>query len=491
MHSASAVALGASLFGAVTAVPSQSPYSVFTNSSNEWDPQTKFGFPNTTAFTEATTRWNTLIDPSYSIAITPATEDDVVKALKIARSIDLPFLATGGRHSSSITLDQVENGLAIDLTGLDSVDVDSDAATVTIGGGVRFRDILDPVYQAGFQTPVGSCACPGMVGATIGGGIGRYQGLHGLIIDNLLSVRLVTAEGDLIDVSGDSNSDLFWAVRGAAANFGIITSATYQLHPLVNGGDVLSADFVLPASSNASYFDLIEALQDNIPAELATISIVAYNDTADEAQILVNWVYIGPEAEGRLAIAPILDLNPVHQNISVVPYNKLLESAAYGLGSSDCASTPNKGYGVNFRNLSSSTYQSAFQTLNDFYAEHPGGRGSSLELEIFAPQGVQAVAKDATPYPWRDTLGYAGISFTFETAEAEKAGDTSAEQIRSALAATSGYDGLAVYVSYAHGDETLEQYYGDNLQRLIELKSQWDPDSVFRFYHPLPTSTTA
>ncbi len=121
-----------------------------------------------------------------------------------------------------------------------------------------------------------------MVGATVGAGVGRYQGVNGLIIDSLLSVRLVTAEGQLVDVSADSNPDLFWAVRGAAANFGIITSATYQLHPQINNGQVLNADFILPASSNGSYFDLLQSLQDTIPAELATISIVAYSDALNE-----------------------------------------------------------------------------------------------------------------------------------------------------------------------------------------------------------------
>jgi FAD/FMN-containing dehydrogenase len=121
-----------------------------------------------------------------------------------------------------------------------------------------------------------------MVGATIGGGVGRYQGLNGLIVDSLLSVRLVTAEGMLIDVSNTSNPDLFWAIRGAGANFGIITSATYRLYPLTNDGLVMNADFIFPASSNASYFDIIQSLQDTIPAELATISIMEYNGTSDE-----------------------------------------------------------------------------------------------------------------------------------------------------------------------------------------------------------------
>lgn len=121
-----------------------------------------------------------------------------------------------------------------------------------------------------------------MVGATIGAGVGRYQGVDGLIIDSLLSVRLVTAEGKLIDVSEDSNPDLYWAVRGAGANFGIITSATYQLHPQINNGQVLNADFIFPASSNGSYFDILQSLQDSIPAELATISIMEYNATVGE-----------------------------------------------------------------------------------------------------------------------------------------------------------------------------------------------------------------
>ena len=131
-------------------------------------------------------------------------------------------------------------------------------------------------------TAIGTCSCPGMVGVTGGGGIGRFQGVNGLLIDSLLSVRLVTAKGKLINVSEDSHSDLFWAIRGAAPNFGIITSATYRLHKPTNGGQMFSADFILPASANASYFDILQGLQGTIPAELSTITILTYNDTINE-----------------------------------------------------------------------------------------------------------------------------------------------------------------------------------------------------------------
>ena len=106
------------------------------------------------------------------------------------------------------------------------------------------------------------------------------------MLDNLLSARLVTAEGNLIDVSADSNSDLFWGIRGAGHNFGIVTSAVFRIHPLINGGQVMNADIVLPAAANASYFDALQALEENMPAELATITIMEYNSTTGEVSTL-------------------------------------------------------------------------------------------------------------------------------------------------------------------------------------------------------------
>lgn len=121
-----------------------------------------------------------------------------------------------------------------------------------------------------------------MIGVTGGGGLGRFQGVNGLLVDSLLTVRLVTGNGTMLDVSQDSNPDLFWALRGATPNFGIVTSATYRLYEPTNGGQIFSADFILPASANASYFDILQGLEGSIPAELSTITLLGYNDTTDE-----------------------------------------------------------------------------------------------------------------------------------------------------------------------------------------------------------------
>jgi len=115
---------------------------------------------------------------------------------------------------------------------------------------------------------------------TLGAGIGRYQGVFGLLIDALVSVRLVTAAGNLITVSATSNPDLFWAIRGAGANFGIITSATYKLHPQINGGQLTNVDFAFPANQSSAFFNALASYNGSMPAKLASVSLITYDATA-------------------------------------------------------------------------------------------------------------------------------------------------------------------------------------------------------------------
>lgn len=192
----------------------------------------------------------------------------------------------------------------MDLSQLNGLIVNQTAGTLTVGPGVRIGDILDPVYNAGFEiresvwfpsqlgldlisdVETGSCSCPSLIGATIGAGIGRWSGVYGLLIDALLSVRLVTANGRVLHVDGHSNPDLFWGIRGAGANFGIITEATYQLQKVQTGngtgqGHVMNVDLLIPAEQNLTYFKILESFSGIMPANLAVVSIVNYNETAE------------------------------------------------------------------------------------------------------------------------------------------------------------------------------------------------------------------
>ena len=116
-----------------------------------------------------------------------------------------------------------------------------------------------------------------MVGATLGGGIGPYQGLHGMIIDALESVTIVTGKGDIVNASASENSDLFWGVRGAGQNFGIVTSATFALHDQTNGGYALNGDFLFAPSDNATIYQILENFTQDQPDALSLTTAIQYS----------------------------------------------------------------------------------------------------------------------------------------------------------------------------------------------------------------------
>ncbi|KAK6218305.1 Type I Iterative PKS [Pestalotiopsis sp. IQ-011] len=464
----------------------------FSDASYGWSPETIVSIQGTPEFENATERWDIYMEPTYSVAISPASEADVVTAVKAAQEHGLPLLATGGRHGFSTTLGQMKGGVAIDLSQLDSVVVDKNSSTLTIGGGVHFGQVFDPVYNAGFQVPTGTASCPGMVSVTVGGGIGRLNGLDGMVLDSLLSVRIVTANGTLLEASETSNSDLFWGIRGAGHNFGVIVSATYQLYPLYNGGDWTSVDLIVPLEKNVSYFDAVASLLP-LPAQLTVQTMVTYNTATNQTQLMASLVYGGSQEDALKAMAPVLDLGPFdYQNVSTIAWNKLASEAMFQIGAAICVRGGiSDVYGFNLKAFDAPTWSSSLQKMSDFYAANPDARGSVILLESWPNEAVQAVPEDETAYPWRDVTTYGLIQFRWGDlgdVASQTAANSLGPELRSDFAATSGYDGLTVYVNYAAGDESLEQIYGDKLPRLASLKAKYDPDNVFKFYHALPTS---
>ncbi|RYP19810.1 hypothetical protein DL765_003156 [Monosporascus sp. GIB2] len=461
--------------------------------SAQWSSGTTLSFPGSESFTSSTERWTIFEAPTYAAAIKPATEADVVQAVNLATANGIPFLATGGRHGYTTTLGAIQNGLAIDLSHFGTVLVDKAAGTLTIGAGVRFRDIYDPVFDAGFEIQTGTASCPGMIGLTLGAGVGPWNGVHGLLIDALVSLRVVTANGTIVEASKDRNPDLFWALRGAGANFGIVTYATYKLQRQVNQGQIFSGDFVIPAEQNGPYFRLLEAYDGGRLSDKLSIStFMSYNLSTGVPQITANWAYLGPVEEGYEALAPVLNLKPIIGGLRVYPWNTFIRTVAGGADAYLCLDGQLRDiYTVNARNISASTYQIVFRKMSAFFDKYPTARASTIRIAMLPNQATLAVPDDETAYPWRDTLAYIDIILSWDgtnCAAAVKAGAESlGRAVRDDLAATSGYPTLAVYVNSAHGDESLESIYGaSKLQRLSALKKDWDPTNVFAFNNALP-----
>ncbi|KAI1455543.1 hypothetical protein F4805DRAFT_270517 [Annulohypoxylon moriforme] len=465
--------------------------TLLSNGTYQSSPGTTISYANTSAFDSVTERWTDYEPPTYAAAISPSTEADVVNAVKMAKEYNVPILATGGRHGYSTTLGKMKDGIAIDLSQLNSVEINKTAKTLTVGPGVRFRDMFDPVYKAGFQIQTGTCSCVGMIGATLGGGIGRLHGLDGMIIDALQSVRLVTADGEVLEASEHSNPELFWGIRGAGFNFGIVLSATYELHPLYKKGIWTSADIIITAENNATYFDTLEKMFP-FPAQMALETILNYNTTLNEPQLMISILYAGSQKEAVKAMDPILKLRPSYSSIKELTWNEVSSQSSFNLDSLICEDKHIWDiWSANLRNVSAAVLKSSFEDLASFWRDYPSARLSQVTYESWPIQATVAVSEDSTAYPWRDTTTYVLIEMNWDGADdpVKETANYVAQKIRSGLAASSGYGGLAVYVNYSHGDETLDQMYGaSKLNRLIALKRAYDPNNTFRFYNALPTS---
>ena len=175
--------------------------------------------------------WNGMIDRRPALIVRAAGAADVVAAVNFARDENLPLAIRGGGHSASGT-SVSDGGLMLDLSLMKEVRVNLARRTARAQAGLTWGEFDAATQAHGLATTGGVVSTTGIAGLTLGGGIGWLGRTHGLSCDNLLSVDIVTADGQLRTASADEHADLFWAVRGGGGNFGVVTSFEYQLHPI-------------------------------------------------------------------------------------------------------------------------------------------------------------------------------------------------------------------------------------------------------------------
>lgn len=237
--------------------------------------------------------------------------------------------------------------------------------------------------------------------------------MYGLGLDSLLSVRIVTGTGEIVTASKESNSDLFWGLRGAGHNFGVVTSATYKVYPLANGGAVQSADLVFTSVQVGDVFKTFERLReesgDLFPPELSAIATIVFSPEVGEATVVVNLTYPGPVDSFHNLAQPFLNLKPIVQVVQTVPFNKATQSIAFGVDSlTRVKGKPHSIFGANVRKIDAATWTDVFHKTNALFASIPRAReGSVVVLEMYNSEVLKAVPEGQTAYPWRDSGGYA------------------------------------------------------------------------------------
>ena len=431
--------------------------------------------PDSDGYDEARSTWNAMIDRRPALIVGCRGTKDVVAAVKFARDNKLLVSVRGGGHHIAGNA-VCDDGLMIDLSAMDSVEVDTDKKTARVGPGASLGDVDRATQEYGLATPTGINSTTGIAGLTLGGGFGWLSRKYGMTVDNLLSADIVTADGELRRASPEVNEDLFWAIRGGGGNFGVITSFEFQLHEV--GPEVLAGLVFYPHDAAPDVLRRYREFVAGAPDELTCWAILRkapplpfLPEEAHGTDVLVlATVYAGSIAEGEQLAAPLREFGePIAAH--VVPHQFAEFQAAF-----DPLLEPgsrNYWKSHDFTELE----DGALDTMVEYAEQLP-----TDQCEIFIAHlggAVNRVPSHATAYPHRDVEFVLNVHTRWEEPEQD------AECIawaRDFFKATAPYATGGVYVNFMPYDEEerVKSAYGENYERLQELKAKYDPDNLFR-----------
>jgi FAD/FMN-containing dehydrogenase len=434
-------------------------------------------------YEEARAIWNGLIDRRPALIVQCTGAADVVDSVNFAREHDLLLSIRAGGHNVAGNAVN-DGGLMIDLSAMRGVRVDPSTQTVRVQGGATLGDLDRETHLFGLAVPAGVVSTTGVAGLTLHGGTGHLRRKHGLSIDSLLSVDIVTADGQMRTASATENEDLFWAVRGAGSNFGVVTSFEFQAHPV--GPMVMVGAIFYPFDDAPA---LLRAWRDYVttaPEELSSI-VLLWTVPPGEAfpaehhgkpVVVVAACYSGSVEEGDPVVQPLRELAQPLIDVSG-PWPWL------GLQSGFDALFP-KGafYYWKSRALAALTDE-AIEVIADYGARRP----SPLTDIVVWHQGgaMSRVGETDTAYGGRDAafLVTGEASWDDPALNEEAIGWGRAFWGAIGLHSTGG-----MYLNFAGLGEEKEALvkagYGLNFERLTALKAKYDPTNLFRMNLNIP-----
>ncbi|WP_254543801.1 FAD-binding oxidoreductase [Halomarina pelagica] len=437
--------------------------------------------PDDPGYDEARRIWNGMIDKRPALIARCRGPADVAAAVNFARERDLPVAIRGGGHNVAGTA-LCDDGIVVDLSEMDGVRVDPEARTVRAEGGATLGDVDRETQAFGLATPLGVVSETGIAGLTLNGGIGHLRRKYGLSCDNLASVDVVTADGEIRTASAEREADLFWALRGGGGNFGVVTSFEYDLHEVgpevyglfvVHHGDVAIEaierfrEYAASASRSASVLPFygfvpeLEEFPEDAWGEPMVVFLGCYDGETDDA--------VSEFRDLRTLAEPIVDFS------GPMPYTEL-------------QSMLDEDYPDGNYYYWKATY---LTDLDDDVIEYVVRRGeespSALStVDLWHLGGaIGDVAPDATAF-WHREKPY---MLTFEANwDDPDDSDANVEWVRESIAgvrempvAAGGYGNFPGF----HEDPALE-LFGGNYDRLVEVKTEYDPGNLFRLNQNVP-----
>jgi len=414
---------------------------------------------------------NGLIDKRPALIVRCRGAADVAAAVGFAREADLEISIRGGGHSiagRSVT----NGGLMIDLAEMKGMYVDPVARTIRAQGGVLWSELNREAAVHGLAVTGGAVSTTGIAGYTLGGGLGWLMGIQGLAADNLLSVELVNADGEVLTVTADSDPDLFWALRGGGGNFGVATSLEYRLHPLreVYGGLIAH-----PFEKARDVLRFYREFTQSAPDELTIFSGLIYAPGSTDVRLaaLVP-CHAGPTEQAQKDLAPLLGFGePLEVHVGPMPYpvmNTLLDEGFPRGALNYWKSTFLDGLDDGLIDLAIERFESTPSPMNAILFEHFHGAVTRVGATETAVPHREEGYNVLLPSVWLDPAETeANVAWTRATFDLLKPYFAGRRWLN--------------YFSDDDGADAIRAAYGPNYDRLVEVKRRHDPGNIFRLNH--------
>jgi FAD/FMN-containing dehydrogenase len=433
--------------------------------------------PDQPGYAEATLTWNGMVDKRPALVAQPEGTADVAAAVRYAVAAGMPLSVRGGGHHIAGT-SLVDGGLTVDLSRLATVEVDPDARTATVGAGCRLRDVDAATQRHGLAVPLGFISNVGVGGLTLGGGLGYLTRRFGWTVDNLLEVEIVTADGEVRRAAHDENPDLFWGVRGAGANLGVVTRFTFRLHPVgptVHGGLV-----AWPFDRASELVSAYRTITTEAPRELAVWLVMLHAPPAPF--VPAGWhgrplcamavCYSGDPAGADAALAPIRALGePVVDLLGEMPYVGV---------QSYLDDTEPAGMHYHWRTeYVTSLSDGLLDTLCDLFRACPNPMADIGILHLAG--ALNERAEDDGAIGNRDARYVVGVKGMWAPDEPEAT--RFRDWVRHGGELVRPFGTGRTYVNFQSADEPdagVRASYGTNYARLAALKHRYDPENLFR-----------
>jgi FAD/FMN-containing dehydrogenase len=435
--------------------------------------------PDDDAYDAARRIFNGMIDRRPGLIARCADTADVVEAVRFAREHQLLLSVRGGGHNAAGNA-VCDGGLMIDLSGMAGVSVDPSRRTVRVQGGATWGPVDRETQLFGLATPSGTVSLTGVAGLTLGGGYGWLRNKYGLTIDNVLSVEIVTANGDVLTASEDENADLFWGVRGGGGNFGIVTAFEFRLHRV--GPPVfftaVAYSFDDAPQVLAGWRDFVESAPDEISAlaELLTLPL----DTPGlpgailgKPIVLVAAVHCGAPDEGERATRPLRQLGQPLADLSGPTTYVGVQTAFDAFHQQETRRHYWKA--TTLAHLRAEVVDDLIRSTREPVV--PIGA-----IEVWRQGGAMTRVEPTATALWQRHAPYLADIIAMWTNPADD--ETGIQWARRAWSSLRQFSDGGTYVNFfglgEDGESLVRAAYGGNYERLVDLKTKYDPTNLFR-----------